>query len=279
LDDKVFEFHNEFKFDCPSLIVGWDEEAGQIGSGVVRYLKDHLNSRLLAEIEPADFFPLNGVSIQDSVARFPKSRLYFCADKELLLFESNSPYSEWHRFLNTLLDMAQFHCRITEVYTIGGLISLSAHTTERQLMGVVSSSELKPVLTRFNVDVTMNYETPDGQRPTLNSFLLWIAKQRNILAASMWVPVPFYLTSVPDPQSWRKILEFFNERFALKLDFHDVDLAIVGQSEKLTQARENMPELNELLNKIEADQALTQEQNTKLMNEVEEALEKNQDTE
>jgi hypothetical protein len=95
----------------------------------------------------------------------------------------------------------------------------------------------------------------------------------------MWVPVPFYLTSVPDPQSWRKILEFFNDRFALKIDFHDLDLIINGQSEKLTLARENIPELNELLNKIEADQTLTQEQNTKLINEVEEALEKNQDTE
>jgi proteasome assembly chaperone (PAC2) family protein len=279
LDNKLFEFHEEFKFECPSLIVGWDEEAGQIGSGVIRYLKDHLTSRLLAEIEPTDFFPLNGVSVQDSVARFPKSRLYFCADKELLLFESNSPYSEWNKFLNTLLDMAQFHCRITEVYTIGGMISLGAHTIERQLMGVVSSSEMKPLLNRFSVDVTMNYETPDGQRPTLNSFLLWIAKKRNVLAASIWVPVPFYLSSVPDPQSWRKILDFFNGRFALNLDFHDLDFAINRQIEKLTQARESIPELNEFLNKIEADQTLTQEQNTRLINEIEESLKKNQGTE
>jgi proteasome assembly chaperone (PAC2) family protein len=278
LDSKLFEFHDEFKFECPSLIVGWDEETGQIGSGVIRYLKDHLNSRLLAEIEPADFFPLNGVSVQDSVARFPKSRLYICADKELLLFESNSPYSEWNKFLNTLLDMAQFHCRITEVYAIGGMISLGAHTIERQLMGVANSPEIKHLLNRFDVDVSMNYETPDGQRPTLNSFLLWIAKQRNILAASMWVPVPFYLTSVPDPQSWRKILDFFNARFALNLDFHDLDLAIKTQVEKLAQARGTIPELNEFLNKIESDQTLTQEQNTRLINEIEETLKKNQGT-
>jgi proteasome assembly chaperone (PAC2) family protein len=276
LDNTLFEFHNDIKFECPSLIVGWDEEVGLIGSGVVRYLKDHLKSRLLAEIGPTDFFLLNGVSIQDSVARFPESKLYFCAEKELLLFESNSPYLEWYRFLNTLLDMAQFHCHITEVYTIGGMISMGHHTLERQLLGVVSSPEMKPILRGFNVDVTLNYETPDGQRPTLNSFLLWIAKQRNILGASMWVPVPFYLTSVADSQSWRKILEFFDERFSLNLDFNDLDQAINMQNEKLAKAREDVPELDEYLNKIEADQTLTQEQNTKLINDIEETFKKNQ---
>ena len=143
MNDKPYKFQAEIKFECPSLIVGWNGDAGNLGSGILGYLKDKLKCLLLAEIEPTGFFPLNGVQIVDDVARFPESRLYYCPGKELLLFETDAPHSDWYRFINTVFDMAQFHCRLNEVYTIGGMISFNAHTAGKM-------SWLLPVLRKLN---------------------------------------------------------------------------------------------------------------------------------
>ena len=65
----------------------------------------------------------------------------------------------------------------------------------------------------------MDFETPPGSRPTLNSYLLWMAKTRNLAAANLWVPVPFYLMSNDDPDSHKKALEFLDNRLDLNLNF------------------------------------------------------------
>ena len=272
MKEKQFKFHSEFKLECPSLIAGWVDDAGGIGSGVTGYLRRKLKSYLLAEIEPMGFFPLNGVVIRDDIARFPESKLYYCPEKELLLFESDSPHGDWYRFLNTIIDMAQFHCRLDEIYTIGGMISLSAHTAPRQVMAVASMPEAKAVISGYNIDTTMNYETPSGQRPTLSSYLIWLAGQRKIKGASVWVPIPFYLTSVDDTQSWRMLLEFFDKRFGLGLDFSDLDQKIEEQYEKLNRARTTSPELDGYIKRLETSQPLTQDENDKLVMDIEEIL-------
>ena len=274
MEEKLYKFHEEIKLECPSMIIGWNEDAGGIGTGVVSYLVKKLKGRLLAEIEPTGFFPLNGVTIRDDVARFPESKLYYCPENELLLFESDSPHADWYRFLNTVIDMAQFHCRLNEIYTIGGMIALNAHTAPRRVTAVASLPEEKAEIRGFEIDSAMNYETPEGQRPTLSSYLIWVAGQRKIKGASIWAPIPFYLTSVDDPQSWRMLLIFFDKKFGLNLNFADLDRSIAAQNEKLSQARLNTPELDEYIKRLETNQPLSQEENDKLVMEIEEILKK-----
>ena len=83
----------------------------------------------------------------------------------------------------------------------------------------------------------MNFETPSGGRPTLNSYLLWVAKNREFDGASIWVPVPSYLIAFSDPDSYKKILEYFEKRLDLGLDFGGVNTSIRQQNEKLGHLR------------------------------------------
>lgn len=213
MSETLFKLHDDIKFECASLVVGWYEDPGNMGYGVLNFLRDKLNCRLLAEIEPAGYFPLNSVLITDDVALFPESKLYYCPEKELLLFLSYSPTGDWNKFLNTLFDMASYHCRLQQIYTMGGLVTLNAHTAPRQLSAVVNTALMKKFVSGSEVDTSLDYETPEGQRPTMNSFLMWIAKERDVPAAGLWIPVPFYLTGVEDPAGWVKILEFLDKRF------------------------------------------------------------------
>ena len=138
--------------------------------------------------------------------------------------------------------------------------------------GSLEAAICAKVINENILPATMNYETPEGQRPTISSYLIWAAGQRQLKGASMWVPIPFYLTSLDDPQSWRTLLEFFDKRFGLNLDFADLDQAAARQNERLSQARSKTPELDEYLKRLETNQPLNQEDNEKLVREIEEIL-------
>jgi proteasome assembly chaperone (PAC2) family protein len=255
-----------------SLVLGWSEDAGGLGPKVTKYLNLSLKGQEFAEIEPEDFFPMGGVAIKDNIARFPESRFYACSEHELVVFQSDSPSIEWYKFLNSVLDVAERYCRVKELYILGAMISFGAHTAPRQLIAVVNSIEMKQTLSQYDLNGDMDYETQPGERPTLNSFLLWLARERNIPGVTVWVPVPFYLAAMEDPQAQRKVLSFLNERLGLKIDFGDLDQEIRKQNEQLARARSRCPEIDDYINRLESSLVLSQEENGELVKKIEEFL-------
>lgn len=261
--------HGEAGFQSSSLVVGWGSDAGKLGPKVTDYLNRKLDAQELAEIEPTDFFPLGGVSVEDDVARFPESKFYRCQERNLVIFKGEPPRAEWYEFLNSVLDIAEHCCHVKELYTLGGMISFGAHTAPRELLAVSNSPEVKKILSRFDIVTDMDYETSPGQRPTISSFLLWVAKRRNIAGASLWVPIPFYLIAVEDPEAWKRPLEFFDARFGLGMDFTELDEDISRQREKIAQARIHSPEIDDCIRKLESNISLTREESEKLVVEIE----------
>jgi proteasome assembly chaperone (PAC2) family protein len=170
------------------------------------------------------------------------------------------------------LDVAEHHCRVKELYTIGAMVSFSAHTTPRELIAVVNSAEMKEVLGQYELARDLDYQTPPGERPTLNSFLLWIAKGRNIPGVSLWVPIPFYLAAMEDAQAQKKVLSFLNERLDLKIDFSDLDQEIREQNEQLAGARSRFPQIDDYINRLESNLMLSEEENGELIKKIEDFL-------
>ena len=271
---ELFKLFTQPELKSPSLLVGWNVDASKLGAKVIDYLNKKLSCQSFAEIEPVEFFPLRGVAVENNLVRFPESRFYACPGNDLVAFRSDPPSYEWYEFLNLILDIAQEYCHVKEVYTIGGMISPGAHTAPRQLLGVSNSPEMEEAMRSYNLMGELNYQTPSGQRPTLNSFLLWVAGKRNIPGVSLWVPVPFYLVAVDDPKAQRKVLEFFNQRFDLRIDFSDLDEEIRQQSEKIAQMRNWFPEISESISKLESNLRLSEEENEKLVNGIGEFLRK-----
>lgn len=208
------------------------------------------------------------------MAQFPESKFYWCRQNNLVVFKSNPPRSKWYKFLSCILDGARDYCDATELYTIGGMVYFSAHTTPRELSATASSLEMKEILSRYDLARDTNYETPPGQRPTLNSFLLWVAKRRNIAAANLWVPIPFYLVAAEDPKASRKTVEFLDRRLNLGLDFKGLDEEVARQNEQIAQLRVVIPEIDTYIRRLESNLSLTQEESEKLVREVEEFLRK-----
>ena len=139
-------------------------------------------------------------------------------------------------------------------------------------MAVSNSPEMKKALSQYDLVTDMDYESPPGRRPTLSTFLLWAAMRRKIGGASLWVTMPFYLVAVEDPQAWRRTLDFFDKRFDLGIDFRNLDEEVVRQNEKIVQARNRFPELDDYIGRLESNLSLTEEESEKLAREVGEFL-------
>jgi proteasome assembly chaperone (PAC2) family protein len=259
--------------DAP-LIIGWDIDAARLGFRVVQYLNKKLRGQSFCEIEPADFFPLAGVTIEDNLVQFPESKFYACAGKNLTLFHSSPPNFDWYRFLDLTLEAARDCCRVGEVYIIGGMISLGIHTAPRELRGTFNFPEFQNSLSEYTLSATNDYETPPGQRPTLNSFFLWAARRLNIPAVALWVPVPYYLVGSEDPAAQKRVIEFLNQRLNLGLDLSDLDRENEAQNQKIADLRGKSGEVDEWLKKLENNQGLSEEDSQKLAKEIDQFLKK-----
>ena len=110
------------------LIAGWAEDAAHLGMRTLEYIMQETGSNEFGEINPEDFFTMAGVNVEDDVAIFPQSKFYMSGDGKLVIFKSSMPRGDWYRFLNTVLDVAQKHCGVKEIYTVGAMLSSAAHT-------------------------------------------------------------------------------------------------------------------------------------------------------
>jgi len=261
--------HSQPDLENASLIVGWQEDAGKLGPKVITYLNQHIKGKTFCEIEPEKFFPLGGVAIDNNIAQFPVSRFYAGTRKDLVIFESNQPPHERCGFLNRVLDVGEYYCKIRELYTVSGTIVPIAHTTPRRLLAVFNQSEFQRRFRGYELE-DMTWEGP----PAISSFLLWLAQKRGIPGVSLWPEVAFYLAATEDPKAIKSVLSFFNGRFDLGLDFGGLDSQIKAQGEKLALLRRENPEIDKYIRTLEVGLSLNEEEQFKLAQGVTEFLEK-----
>lgn len=271
------QFSAKPEFRSPALVTGWSMDAARLGSRVTDYLVSKLGGEPFCHIEPVDFFPLGGVTIDNDLVQFPESRFYACPEKDLVVFRSTPPSHEWYRFMNLVLDVARDYCHVREMYTVGSMIALGPHTAPRQFFGTVSSPEMKDELRPYGLTREVDYETPPGGRPTLNSYFLWAARRRSIPGANLWAPVPFYLVSSDDPAAYKRVLEFLNHRLGLGLDLSDLDEQARALDGRMDRIRASSPEVDGYIRKLEENTSLAEGEGEKLAKEVEESLTEEED--
>lgn len=269
--ERLVRIYHEPHPTCSTLIVGWKGDAGEVGSRTIDYLVEKTAAKEWGKMELWPFFPLDGVSVEDDVARFPDSRFYSSEARGLLFFKSDPPRTEWRLFLDTLLGTAK-KSGVADVYSMGGILAALTHEQERKITAVTNSSKLRQTLVGHGANGDLDYETPPEQRPTLNSYLLWTAKQKRMRAANLWIPVPFYLAGAGDPRACRGIVQCLNERLGLGLDLSDLDGEIEKQDQTIAGLKERAPDVGDYMRRIDAGTGLTADEIEKLAEEVARAV-------
>ena len=270
VEKNLFEIYQSPQLRNPSLIVAWQtHDVGKLSFKIIHFLNEKLEGQKIAEIKPSGFFPLGGAVFKDNLIQVPESKFCACQKNDLLIFQSEEPKYEWYNFLNGLLDFAQHYCHIKELYTISARPSLAAHTTPRRILAVYNQPEFQKALQGYGLE-DMTWEGP----PAISSYLLWLAKRRDIPGVSLWPEIPFYLAAGEDPTAIKLTLSFLDRRFGLGLDFGEIDSEIRNQNEKIAQLREEDAEINEYINRLESGLSLNEEEQVRLAREVYELLEK-----
>jgi proteasome assembly chaperone (PAC2) family protein len=274
IEEQPYRVYRPPQPQNPSLIVAWSQDAGQLGPRVVDFLNKKLGAQDSGEIEPWPFFHLGGVSIGDNVLQFPESKFYWCQDKDLLIFKSGAPDREHYQFLSTIIDIAQNYYRVKELYTIGGIVSATSHINPNRIFAAVNQPELKNTLQAYGIETGLNYHTPHGGRPTLSSFLLWVAKQREVAGVNLWGEVPFYLAAASDPRADKQMLTVLDKRFDLGMDLGELDAEVKEQNEKIEELRRQNAAVSKFIEMLERGIMISEAESEQLAREVTEFLEK-----
>jgi predicted ATP-grasp superfamily ATP-dependent carboligase len=185
---------------------------------------------------------------------------------------SDPPQLDWYAYLNAIINNAQQVWGVRELFTLGSMVSLSSHTQPREIFMVFNSGTAKKRFAAGCGERTIDYQTPPDQKPTLNSYLLWVAQRRNIPGVSLWVPVPFYLATVGDRYAEKMIISFFSERLNWQVDVGDLDREVRRQHESIARVRGDNEEVDGYLTRLECRSDLTEEEHVRLIKAIEDAL-------
>ena len=254
------------KVDRPSLLVGWESDAGKLGPTVIARVNTALAAQCFCEIDPAAYYPMIGVAIEDNVARFPESRFYCGRRVDVVTFAGGEPRNDHYGFLGAILDVAE-RCGARQIITIGGLAAGVPHDGPRRMMGVYTDADVRRRLAGRGLE-DMTWQGPAA----FSSYLLWAAARRGIAAASVWVETPFYLVACRDLQAVKAVLGFFGRALALTVRPRGLSERITRQNHRIDVLRKRDQSVDEGIASVERGLSLDERDRLELAQKVAAAL-------
>jgi predicted ATP-grasp superfamily ATP-dependent carboligase len=251
LDLEMFRFTSRPHVQRPALIVGWTKDVGAVSRGVADFLADTPGTSPFGQIRPVSFFPVGGIAVQDDVAEFPQSRL-LCNEREnAVILRTDEPPSRRYEFLNGVLDLAEQYDGAEALYTVNGIASMIPHTATRRAFLVCNDPVLQRELRRL-VPAGLAWQGP----PHMSIYLLWLAKNRHLPGAGLWIEVPFYLVDSEDFQAIKTGVTLLGRILGWQFELDDLDQRIAEQDETLAQLREQDPEIDARIRILEQGEPL-----------------------
>jgi predicted ATP-grasp superfamily ATP-dependent carboligase len=108
--------------------------------------------------------------------------------------------------------------------------------------------------------------------PHISTYLLWLAKNRHLPGAGLWVEVPFYLADSQDFQAIRTAVALLAGIFGWNYDLDELDRHIAEQDETLALLREEDPEIDARIRILEQGETLERDEQRELVEAVQGAL-------
>ena len=181
---------------------GWND-AAESATGVVDHLIDLWGARVIAAIDPEDYYdfqvnrPVVGTdhdgqrrltwpSTQVAVVRPPGSW------RDVVLVRGIEPNMRWRGFCAEILSLAD-DLGVELVVTLGALLSDTPHSRPIPVSGTASDPDLAE---RLKLEQS-NYEGPTGIVGVLQDACVRL----DIPALSFWAAIPHYVSSPPCPKA------------------------------------------------------------------------------
>lgn len=201
---------------------GWND-AAEAATGALAWIVGHSDAVEVARIDPEEFFDFQAhrprVEIVDGATRklrWPENSFYAVrgGERDLLILDGEEPSHRWRAFTRTVLEVsAHFGC--DELVTFGALLADVPHTRPPVVTTVANDPQLA---TRLGLEPS-RYEGPTGIVGVLHD----TARGAGLSTVSLWVPVPHYLQSPPNPVATRALLDRFGALTGFAVDRQELD--------------------------------------------------------
>jgi proteasome assembly chaperone (PAC2) family protein len=238
-----------------AAFAGWNDAAGSATTALEAAAVD-LDADLLARIDPEEFYDFQvtrpTIRLTDGQARhvdWPSNTLVAAhapgVERDLVLLSGIEPNLRWRTFGEAILDACQ-RLGVEMVVTLGALIADVAHTRPVPITGLASDPEL---VERLGLSRS-NYEGPTGIVGIVHD----LCRKREIPSASLWAAVPHYVAAVPNPKAALALLRRLEGLTGIAVEASELEDAMSRYEEQVDLAVQANPEIQELVQRLEAEQ-------------------------
>ena len=234
---------------------GWNDAAGA-ASTALGAVGEALDSEQIAQVDPEDYFDFQAtrptIVLSEGQARridWPQNTLFAArvpaADRDLVLLDGTEPNLRWRTFSETVATAADA-LGVEMVVTMGALIAEVSHTLPVPITGLASDEELVEEL-----DLQRStYEGPTGIVGVLHD----CCRQLGMSSASLWAAVPHYVAAVPNPKAALALLRRLEGLTGIAVEAGELEDEASSFEEQIDRAIAANPEIEELVDRIEAEQ-------------------------
>jgi len=234
---------------------GWNDAAAAASTALASIAND-LEGELIARIDPEDFFDFQStrptIQMDEGQTRrieWPENNVIAVpvpsADRDLVLFDGTEPNLRWRTFSETIATVADA-LGVEMVITLGALIAEVSHTLPVPITGLASSAALVEELELER----SSYEGPTGIVGVVHD----LCRQSGLDSASLWAAVPHYVAAVPNPKAALALLRRLEGLTGIAVEASELEEETEDYEEQIGRAVAANPEIEELVQRIEAEQ-------------------------
>jgi proteasome assembly chaperone (PAC2) family protein len=235
---------------------GWNDAAAA-ASTALSAVADSLEAEQIASLDPEDYFDFQStrptISLDEGQTRridWPENNVFAVrvpsADRDLVLLDGTEPNLRWRTFSETIATVADA-LGVEMVVTLGALIAEVSHTLPVPITGLASSAAL---VEELELEYS-SYEGPTGIVGVVHD----LCRQNGIESASLWAAVPHYVAAVPNPKAALALLRRLEGLTGIAVEASDLEEETTDYEEQIGRAVAANPEIEELVTRIEAEQA------------------------
>jgi proteasome assembly chaperone (PAC2) family protein len=235
---------------------GWNDAAAAASTALTA-VAGSLDAQLVAQVDPEEYFDFQStrptISMDEGQTRridWPENNVFAVqvpsADRDLVLLDGTEPNLRWRTFSETIATVADA-LGVEMVITLGALIAEVSHTLPVPITGLASSPELVEELELER----SNYEGPTGIVGVVHD----LCRRNGIDSASLWAAVPHYVAAVPNPKAALALLRRLEGLTGIAVEASELEEETTDYEEQIGRAVAANPEIEELVSRIEAEQA------------------------
>lgn len=235
---------------------GWNDAAGS-ATAALTAVAESLDADVIAQIDPEEFFDFQAnrptIRLNEGQKReieWPGNVFLAAeapgAERDLVLLAGTEPNLRWRTFSEGVAEAADI-LGVELVVTLGALIADVAHTLPVPITGLASDPDL---IERLDLSQS-GYEGPTGVVGVVHD----ACDRRGIPSASLWAAVPHYVAAVPNPKAALALLRRLEGLAGVAVEASGLEEESESYELQVSNAVASNPEIEELVQRLEAEQA------------------------